>query len=253
MDSLALLNQPPDFSSTALLTIEAQAALSMVSQVPGKYFRSQRAPSNDMLYGLLENALGWHFGESDRTRILKHLFKLHKASDSPHASGSGFQSLLQLHVRFGMRFIDEASTMPSYDDYWSQHLRTAGTEFYGGSREHDARLIPLVNATSTKDPDLKVTVTDSGGRKDLDVITQFQPGDKVSLTAIRPYFPRYYVTPVRREYVLPRTAYRYRIETSATIANILKEAVENPQAPLYLGSSDGWVDASLQTLPEVMA
>lgn len=241
---LKLLELPPAFSTVAILTVDALAPLSMVAKMPGKYYRSQPAPTDEMLYGLLENALGWHIAEKDRSGLIKQLEKKHKRKSN--ASGVGFRSLLQFHLRFGTRLVDASETMLRYDDYWSQQLRTGGLEFFGGSREHDARLIPLVNAASEK----TITLTDSAGLRDEDAINNFQPGDKINLAVVRPYFPRYYVSPTPREYVIPSVAYQYRVETSQGIAAIVAAALENPEAPLYLGSNDGWVEATWRTFPE---
>ena len=56
--NLDFLLEPPVFSARGKLTIEALAPLSMVSSMPGKYYRSQPEPTDAMLYGMLENALG---------------------------------------------------------------------------------------------------------------------------------------------------------------------------------------------------
>ena len=242
--SLNLLESPPLFSTVAILTVDALAPLSMVAKMPGKYYRSQAAPTDDMLYGLLENALGWHISEKDRNDLIKQMQKRH--GKTAQASGVGFKSLLQFHLRFGIRIETSAEAVLRYDDYWSQHLRTGGLEFFGGSREHDTRLIPLVNASAEK----QISLTDSGGVRDEEVIGNFQPGDKINFSVVRPYFPRYYVTPTPREYVVPATAYQYRVETSPAVAEMIADALEDPAAPLYLGSNDGWVEATWRSFPE---
>jgi CRISPR-associated protein Cas5 len=63
---LNFLLEEPDFSTKAKLTIDALAPLSMVTSMPGKYYRSQPEPTDEMLYGLLENALGWHISTKER-------------------------------------------------------------------------------------------------------------------------------------------------------------------------------------------
>ena len=73
-------------------------------------------------------------------------------------------------------------------------------------------------------------------------------GDKVHVNALRPQFPQFYVSPTKREYVIPDGPYRYRIRTTPTLANALAAALEDPAAPLYLGSNDGWVEAWLEEL-----
>ncbi len=241
--NLNLLEMKPLFSTVSVLTVDALAPLSMVAKMPGKYYRSQSAPTSEMLYGLLENALGWHLSEKDRNEIIKILQRRH--GKTAEASGVGFKSVLQFHLRFGLGLTTVPETVLRYDDYWSQHLRTGGLEFFGGSREHDAKLIPLVNAAAEK----RVALTDSGGVRDEEVIIKFKEGDKINLSVVRPFFPRYYVTPTPREYVIPSAAYQYRVETSEAIASTLASAFEDPAAPLYLGSNDGWVEATWRNFP----
>ena len=85
--------------------------------------------------------------------------------------------------------------------------------------------------------------------KDEALLNNFQDGDTVHLNVLRPYFPQYYVSPTLREYIIVEGSYMYGIETSLAFAKILESAVTDPAAPLYLGSNDGWVDASWRTLP----
>ncbi len=237
--SLKILESPPQFSTVAILTVEALAPLSMVAKMPGKYYRSQPAPTDEMLYGMLENALGWHIAEKDRDTLIRHLQKKHEKT--ARESGVGYQSLLQFHLRFG---VSQMPHVMHYDDYWSQHL--SGSSFVGGSREYDARAIPLMNAIAAK----QVIVNDRAeAGKDPDLLTTFQPGQAVHLNVLRPYFPQYYISPTPREYVVPSSSYRYRVETSEELAQIIAEAIENPTAPLYLGSNDGWVDAQWRVMP----
>ena len=233
------LNSEPDFSTTAILTVDALAPLSMVAKMPGKYYRSQSAPTDEMLYGLLENALGWHIAEKERNELIKKLQKQHK--QTARESGVGFQSLLQFHMRFGLSYMPNVM---HYDDYWSQHL--SGPSFVGGSREYDAQAIPLMNAIASK----KVIVNDRAeAKKEPELLTSFEEGQTIHLNVLRPYFPQYYISPTPREYVVPDSFYMYRVETSATLAQMIAEAVADPAAPLYLGSNDGWVDVQWRTIP----
>lgn len=242
MNPLSILLHSPEFSTVGVMTIHALAPLSMVVQMPGKYYRSQAEPSDEMLYGLIENALGWHVNDSERNAAIKMLIKRHKLSETVSASGVGFRSLLQFHLRFDRSIKVAGASILRYDDYWSQHLRTGGLEFVGGSREHDTRLIPLMDRCADKASG--ISLTDSGGIRDKSVIDAFQTGDKINLAVVRPYFPRYYVTPTPREYVVPDCPYIYRVETSPALAELLEQALNDPAGPLYLGSNDGWVDVA---------
>lgn len=236
-----VLEQSPDFSGRAILMVEVLAPLSLVAKAPGKYYRSQPAPTDPMLYGLLENALGWHIGAKERGDFVKRLQRQH--GGTAQASGVGFVSLLQFHLRFGD--VRQVPPLLRYDDLWAQHLK--GNAFAGGSREYDHRAIPLMNAVAAK----QVKVDDrAGSSKDPAALTDFSEGDAVHLDVLRPYFPQYYVSPTPREYVEPREGkYLFLAETSAEMAARIGEAVTDPAAPLYLGTNDGWVDVEWRVLP----
>jgi CRISPR-associated protein Cas5 len=215
--------------------------------MPGKYYRSASEPPPEMLYGLLENALGWHLSADSRTEIIKRLLKKHGLpTHEIRLSGSGYVSVLQFHVRFEA---EEPSSVTTgafrYNDLWSQHLRTKGTEFPGGSRGYDASLIPLMNAIARKE----VKLTDSGGRSDPAILTEFAVGDLINVSALRSHFPQYYVTPTLREYIVSPSAYVYTVSTTQDLAELIITALDDPAAPLYLGSNDGWVDVSWQKIP----
>ncbi|GAB3639225.1 hypothetical protein GCM10027422_48160 [Hymenobacter arcticus] len=204
----------------------------MVAKMPGKYYTSQSQPTEAMLLGALENALGWHIGEVERNQLIKTLEKKHKRK--AQASGVGFRSLLQWHVRFGVMVVPP---LLHYDDLWTQHLK--GKTFVDGSRNYDAQVIPFMNAKRGG----KVTTSDAAkARKGDEALTDFREGDEISITALRPYFPQYYSSPTMRGYVEPQGAYRVGVETSAALAVVLRAAVADPAAPLYLGSNDGWIE-----------
>lgn len=233
---LSLLTVPPTWDTRATLWVEALAPLSMVAKLPGKYYRSQPAPTDGMLLGMLENALGWHIAEKHRAKLLKALAKKHK--DAAQTSNVGFGSVLQWHIRIETCFVPP---LMHYDDLWAQHLK--GASFAGGSRNYDAAVIPLMNAVRAG----HVTLADTGDAlKDPNKIYSFESGDKIHLNVVRPYFPQYYASPTPREYVMPDGPYRFALSMSTALLPLLREACENPAAPLYLGSNDGWVEATLE-------
>ena len=235
---LSLLQRPPDFSARAILAVEALAPLSLVAKMPGKYYRSQPEPSEAMLLGMLENALGWHIADKERNLLLKKLEKRHKRATA--RTNVGFGSLLQWHLRFSVKQIPVSM---HYDDLWAQHLR--GSSFADGSRNYDRRMIPLMNAKRAG----QITVGDTAdAKRDVNLIEDFVEGDKINIAILRPHFPQYYASPTPREYIVPAGPFRYRVETSAALASALASAVEQPAAPLYLGSNDGWVEATWEEI-----
>ena len=211
------LLQLPDLSVSAMLTVDALAPLSMVVSMPGKYYRSQPCPSHEMLYGMLENALGWHISVQERNAIKNRLQQRHGTAKQ---SGVGFMSLLQYHLRFAAEFVP---ALMHYDDLWAQHLKHTDKRHIDGSRNHDYRAIPILNEIKA-------------GKRELNA------------PEIIKYFPQYYISPTPREYVVPSGAYKYRVETSPMLSRLIAAALENPAAPLYLGSNDGWVEATWEVL-----
>jgi CRISPR-associated protein Cas5 len=256
--------EPPVLTHEAVLTVEALAPLSMVAAQPGSYFRSQPAPTNQMLYGMLENALGWHLENQrkaeplDRKRLIQALRKKipreTKKSDAwreslwlteqPPRSSNAFFSLLRYHLRFTLRHVPEVT---HYDDLWTR-LARRGDDFIGGSRNYDHRLEPLIGMLRQK----KAKLSSKGSAKIRnadDIPAQFEPGVTVYQGALKSAFPEYYYSPTPREYVCPKGVYRFRVQTTPTLANLLRGSVAAPASPLYLGSNDGWVEAHWEDLP----
>ena len=65
-------------------------------------------------------------------------------------------------------------------------------------------------------------------------------------TGERPGRYGYGKSPIQREYVLPNGPWIFQVQTTPRAGAALREALEAPRGPLYLGTSDGWVDASFQ-------
>ena len=250
--------EPPNLTTRAMLTIDALAPLSMVAAQPGKYYRSQPTPTEYMLYGLLENALGWHLHDKERKQAidsmkkqLKKQFKKDTAwiesdwiAEKPEASEVGYMSLLQYHVQFGEVIVQPNLT--SFDDLWSQHLHDTGQSFFGGSKHYDASLSDLLNRGKQGDVSF-------GDRAEFENYTEKQllnlpDGAKIKYTAIRPKYPQYYVSPTVREYVIPNQPYLIELTTTPVISDLLKAAFDDPAAPLYLGSNDGWVEVNYEEI-----
>lgn len=268
---LSFFLEPPEQTTLAELTIDALAPLSMVSSQPGSYFRSELAPTDFMLYGMLENALGWHFSynpkDKVRQKIIKGLAKQAKKSnkknaaykDHPWLSGKadesrcGFQSLLQYHL--SIELISQVDDFMTYDDLWSMALRDSGENFSGGSRHYDFRLENLMNLSKAQDPSKPlnsktkkhapyISFGDRKGfvRYTLKELLALKEG-KVNTTSLKPNFPMYYSSPKKRGYIVPEQPYTYEVKCTPNLADLLARAINEPAAPLYLGSNDGWVDA----------
>ena len=268
---LSFFLEPPVLDTAALLTIEALAPLSMVPAQPGAYYRSQAHPTDAMIFGMLENALGWHFGEKERSEFLKDLRKTASKKYNKQAkwkdsdwlsgrsvgSGSGFTSLLMYHLHVDTQWLPQVM---EYDDLWSQHLHDVGANFMGGSKHYDGDFEPLINRSKTPDTTKPMNPktkkyppsVDFGESTTHQKLTREEattlPSGAVHFKSVRDGYPVYYVSPKRRGYVVPHSPYRYRIMTTLTLANLMETAISDPASPLYLGSNDGWVDVNWERL-----
>ncbi len=251
--------EPPELTQRAILTVDALAPLSMVAAQPGAYYRSQPAPTPFMLYGLLENALGWHMHETVRKQVIDGLKKRAKKrlkkgevwldtpwiADKPVGSPDvGFVSLLQYHVQFTGPHV--LPTVHTYDDLWSQQLRDTGRSFFGGSKHYDASLSTLI----TRERRGEIEFGDRAEHEMLisEALEQAPEGAKIQYKSVRSKFPHYYTSPKVREYVMPTKPYLFRLQTTPLLSSLLETAIADPAAPLYLGSNDGWVDVSYETI-----
>ena len=205
---LSFFLEPPELTVTGKLVVEALKPLSMTTAQPGTYYRSQPAPTEAMLYGMLENALGWHFPQDVRKNILKGLRKAAKdelprghdlkktpwiTGDEDKESGSGFQSLLQHHLAFTGPHFEPATV--HFDDLWARHVHGKSTNFPGGSRYSDYRIERIVNMEKQG----KLSFTDAK-KADCNIqepwhLKDLRSADRRHLASVRPHFPEHYQSP----------------------------------------------------------
>ena len=256
---LSFYLDPPELTVSGTLHVTPLAPLSMVTSQPGTYFRSELTPPEHMLHGAIENALGWHFHDSNnegpsRKDLLKQLAKLAKKrhrknpdygkdhpwlSEKPeYTARSKYFSLLQYHLRIEPAAVPD--DLMSYDDLWSMHLRDRGMNFVGGSRAYDYRLEHLITRLRTPDGGVEVGDRKEFERIDLeDLATTEAP--KINAGSLGERFPMYYVSPKKRAFVTTRSGYVHRVRTTPGVARLLTEHLSQPTAPPYLGTNEGWV------------
>lgn len=254
---LSFFLEPPERTVRGTLVIRALAPLSLVASQPGSYYQTAQAPTDVMLLGMIENALGWHLGAADRRaahrNLLKRAKRAHRRSEWANSpwlteelpgSESGFVSLLGYHLIFdGLR---EIPPTRSYDDLWARQAHRAD-DFFGGSRRYDARLEQTVGLIRAGE--VKLASKGSATHADPESVAGgVSAGDSVFQGALKPQFPYYYVSPTPRGYIVPLGEYRFGASTTPTVSRMIEEALADPAAPLYLGSNDGWVDATWEVL-----
>ncbi len=213
---LKFLIDEPVLDKTLVLNITPLAPLSMVNKLPGKYYHSEKLPTHNMIYGLLENLMGLHLAETHRNEIIKEIKKSRKKQKTSVAeyspSGSKYTSVLQEHIL--IESIEYDGFYRSFDDLWSQHLKRGDEGHFGGSRNYDWRLEENLTAMSA--------------------------ADQIK------YYPYYYVSPTNREYIIYYGNIKTILKTTVELFAQIVDAVNHPHAPAYLGSNDGWVDLRLE-------
>ncbi|MEO0743508.1 MAG: hypothetical protein AAF089_18150 [Bacteroidota bacterium] len=257
---LSFYLSPPERTVRADLVVEALAPLSLVSAQPGSYYQSAPAPSEVMLLGMIENALGWHLGYDDRKAALASLQKQAKRAHSKSEwagspwltakpkellSDSGYLPLLPHHLAFdGLR---EIPPVLGYDDLWARQQRDPeGRVFFNGSRRYDA----TIESAITRSKQGHLSFGDRSQHETLDPreVVAAPDGALIHYKSVRSRFPQYSVSPTPRGYVVPLGVYRFGVSTTPAVSDLIAAALDDPAAPLYLGSNDGWVDAQWEVL-----
>ncbi|QOR73287.1 type I-PGING CRISPR-associated protein Cas5p [Cruoricaptor ignavus] len=221
-----LLNKP-EISKHLKLIIQPLAPLSMVSEIPGSYYKTLDTPDKFKISGLLENILGWHFSKNDRGKIIKHIKKksARKKDYVPQPSNSGFQCLLVDYFEIGMVF-----KQPSvqYNDYWKRSF----TRLDSGAGPAHPNGTPNLDYSIIKE---KHTFLKNGN------ISDFFEKRKRS-------YPMFYTTPTPREYIdYEGGEMHISIHMDPKLFDQLKNALlENSTA--YLGNSEGWVDIKIEEI-----
>lgn len=219
---LSILFEPIELTKSVKLEIEPLAPLSMVSTMPGSYYRSLRSPTKYMLCGMLENLLGWHFSEEDRKELRKKIKKAHKNEDRFELgkAESGYIPLINHLFEVETEFIPEVI---NYDDVWTQHLKGRDERHLRGARNYHWQLEKEINQ-----------LEDTGKAR-----TGYFKEHKEK-------FPNYYASPKSREFIVADKPYAYRINTSKKFIDLISEAIQEYRSTAYLGTSEGWVEVKIE-------
>jgi CRISPR-associated protein Cas5 len=243
---LSLLFQPPEPTVRLALYLQPLAALSMVSSMPGNYYRSERKPSKYMIYGVLENLLGWQLPKEMRMEILEKVYALWKKKGQPlpsqEKSEVEYLPLLQHHVWVGEQKLQPAVKV--YVDYWTQHQKGADVRHLNGVRNEDWRLSGSIRqlrkaAKANKEAEEEETGEKESKKAGPDLLDQL-------FKDYKEHFPNYYSSPTPREFLIVEGFYVFELQTTAGLADLLLSATEALEAPLYLGTNEGWIDLKLK-------
>ncbi len=225
---ISLLSKIPEPAEEVTFCIELLAPISMVSEAPGSFYKTLRHPDKQILCGLFENILGWHFSREDRTAIIKDVEKKRKEQKLPFSkitSRSAFLPLLMEYFELEKVEIHAADeSLFFYNDLWKRAYRRkdSGKTHSGGTLNIDYSLVI----------DKHIKYQNEGLNKDAFLLENI---DKVS------YF---YTTPTNREYLTFNGEYHCMMKMDKVLVGLLESALEQANNG-YLGNSEGWVSMNL--------
>ena len=251
---LGILFQKPEKTAKAVLTIEPLAPLSMVSTMPGSFYKTLDVPSKFHLCGAFENALGWHFDETFKNMNLgkdgkkQNLRSLIKKQVESHFkkqkielptwndSDVGYEPLIEHLFETNLVVKPGKAAIIFYKDLWKQMRKRGDWGHAKGTSNLDYRLIST-KFSLLSDPEVAAKIGNDK-TKILDAFFKEHKGQ----------FPLYYTTTGYREFIAI-TAGNYQIGLNMTesLFTALEGAFsENNIA--YLGTNEGWVNLKIQRL-----
>ena len=240
---ISILQKPPQLEGSVVLEIQPLAPLSMVSELPGSYYKTLKMPDKKMLCGLFENILGWHIDLADRKEIAKEVKKLREKwvkqqekqkntlfeADrtvipyTDYTKGSTYLPLLMDYFEIENLVPIISTKVMFYDDLWKKAYRRADSAdvHIGGSSNLSYEAL-IIHTLSNDD------------RKEY-----FK--NHLGL------FPLFYSTPTEREYISMDGKYELNLSIDCELYRLLKEkSITNNIG--CLGSSEGWVDLKIKEL-----
>lgn len=236
---LSILKKLPELQTQAVLTIRPLAPLSMVSELPGSFYKTMKFPSKKMLCGLFENMLGWHFDNKLRLEIFKDMIKVRKKQKinlkkEQLIHGSTYLPLLMDYFDIlGNISLIEFKSMFNYSDLWNRGYRRPESNIHlNGCRNIDVSLVAERYNLFTKWNDL-TSKKESNSKKDEWV--------KNNIGKI-PYF---YTSPTPREYICLDAVMEIPLMLDVNFAELLLAEAKISNI-CYLGNSEGWVNIKIK-------
>lgn len=235
---LSILGKDPDLSASIKLHIEPHAPISMVSELPGSYYKALLYPDKHILCGLFENVLGWHFSRKDREIITKEIKNIRKKSKKgyiPPTIRSIFIPLLSDFFELDSVRIVSTDSPFFYNDLWKRAFRRkdAGKIHFGGTQNIDYTLVMdkfrfmCENERALETEEKTDQKEEKFLRENIDRISFF------------------YTTPTNREYLFFEGNYECVIKMDPQLVDLLSKTL--PQQNMgYLGNSEGWVTLYLE-------
>jgi len=230
--NLEILKKIPSLDTKVTLVIEPLAPLSMVSDLPGSFYKTLKSPTKKMLCGLFENILGWHISIAHREMIQKELIKLRKKQKIDFKKPQTGSTYIPLLMEY---FEIELITVPPvmyYNDLWSKAYRRADAVVHPkGTMNISYELIPEKRKLP-RDPKKPKQIAG----KEIENLFKNNLGK----------FPIYYSSPTEREYINYKGKIEIDIEISSDILSKITESLRDNNC-FYFGNSEGWINLTFKS------
>lgn len=235
---LSILKKLPKLKTQAVLSIRPLAPLSMVSELPGSFYKTMKYPSKKMLCGLFENMLGWHFDNKLRLEIFKDMVRVRKKQKidlkkEQLIHGSTYLPLLMDYFDIlGNISLIEFKSMFNYSDLWNRgYRRSDSNKHLNGCRNIDVSLVAERYNLFTNWKDLPSKESES--KKD--------EWFKNNIGRI----PCFYTSPTPREYICLDAVMEIPLMLDVNFAELLLAEAKISNI-CYLGNSEGWVNIKIK-------
>lgn len=237
---ISILKEEPSLDMKVQLIIEPLAPLSMVSDMPGAYYKTLKMPDKKMICGLFENILGWHIDSADRKKLykdLKQIRKKQKIDFKDKYNGSTYQPLLMDYFEIDDNVeIDKFTGVCFYDDLWSRSFRRSDSNKHiNGCRNADFRIIDQKYQAFNKIDNSELKSADKEKEKD----SWFKQNIG--------RYPYYYSSPTKREYISIDGVFKIKLSMSKDLLGLLTLSVQSNNIG-YLGNNEGWVNVTIESL-----
>lgn len=235
---LSILKKLPELQKQAVLTIRPLAPLSMVSELPGSFYKTMKYPSKKMLCGLFENMLGWHFDNKLRLEIFKDMVKARKKQKidlkkEQFIHGSTYLPLLIDYFDISRNIsLKEFKSIFNFSDLWNKgYRRSDSNKHMNGCRNIDISLVAERYNLFTNWKDLPNKESES--KKD--------EWFKNNIGKI----PCFYTSPTPREYICLDAVMEIPLMLDVNFAELLLAEAKISNI-CYLGNSEGWVNIKIK-------
>ena len=238
---LSVLSELPKLTEKVTLGIQPLAPLSMVSEMPGSYYKSMRFPNQKMICGLFENILGWHIDLPLRISIFKAYKSIRETQGLEtvnYVSGSTYLPLLMDYFSIVGKPGIKLQRYCIYKDLWSRNYRRENAFVHlDGSRNLDINIITEKNNLYE---DLLYKIKNKELDK-LGVNSKKEAWIKKHMGGI----PFFYTTPTSREFIVMEGSFEFSLLIDNRLLRLLHDHLSCNNIG-YLGTSEGWVNITLE-------